>query len=253
MIAVPALTDAAVMTQREVRRGLRSIDGLITSMVLPVLILTMFVFVFGGAISTGGHYINYVVPGIIILCAGFGSASTAASVSLDMESGIIDRFKTMPIFGSSVLVGHVTASVIRNLVATTIVVGFALAYGFRPGGSLGGWLAAAGLLVLLIVALTWVACAIGLVVGPDAANAVTFVMLFLPYVSSGFVPTDSMPQVLHAFAEHQPITPIVESMRGWLMGTPVDGNGGLAVAWCVGVLAIGVVASAVLYRRRRAR
>jgi ABC-2 type transport system permease protein len=243
-------SDAGVMTGRELRRSIRSIDSLLTSMLLPVMILTMFVFVFGGAINTGTGYINYVVPGILLLCAGFGSASTAISVSQDMETGIIDRFKTMAIFGSSVLIGHVTASLLRNLCAGVIVVGFALAYGFRPGGSLAGWLGAIGLLVLFILAFTWVACAIGLLVGPDAANGVTFVMLFLPYVSSGFVPTETMPTALHAFAEHQPITPIVETLRGLLMGTPVDSNGPIAVAWCLGILAAGYASAAVLYRRR---
>jgi ABC-2 type transport system permease protein len=246
------LDDARVMTGRELRRGLRSVDSLLTSMLLPVMILTMFVFVFGGAINTGTGYINYVVPGILLLCAGFGAASIAVSVSQDMEKGIIDRFKTMPIFGSSVLYGHVTASILRNLVASVIVVGFAVAYGFRPGGSLAGWLGALGLLVLFILAFTWVACAIGLLVGPEAASGVTFVMLFLPYVSSGFVPTDTMPGVLHAFAEHQPITPIVETLRGLMMGASTGGNGPLAVAWCVGILVAGYAASTLLYRRRRA-
>jgi ABC-2 type transport system permease protein len=152
-----------------------------------------------------------------------------------------------------VLVGHVTASLLRNLVASTIVIGFALLYGFHPGGSPAGWLGAVGLLVLLILALTWVACAIGLLVGPEAASGLTFVMLFLPYVSSGFVPVDSMPAVLHAFAEHQPITPIVETMRGLLMGTPVGTDAPIAVAWCVAVLVAGYAGSAAIYRRRRGR
>src|SRR4051794_23884446 len=158
------------MTAREIRRSLRSVDSLLTSLMLPVVILTMFVFVLGGAISTDGRYINYVVPGIILLCAGFGSAATAVSVAQDMTTGTIDRFRTMPIFGSSVLVGHVAASVARNLVAGTIVIGFALLYGFRPSASAGQWLLAIALVVLFVLAFTWVACALGLVVGPEAAN-----------------------------------------------------------------------------------
>jgi len=246
------LLDSQVMTAREIRRSVRSIDALLTSLMLPVVILTMFVFVFGGAISTDGHYINYVVPGIILLCAGFGSAATAVSVAQDMTTGTIDRFRTMPIFGSSVLVGHVAASVARNLVAGTIVIAFALLYGFRPTASPGQWLLAIALVVLFVLAFTWVACALGLVVGPEAANGLTFLMIFLPYVSSGFVPTATMPGVLQAFAAHQPITPIVETLRGLLMGTPMDGTAGPAVAWCIGILVVGYAAAARLYTRRRA-
>jgi ABC-2 type transport system permease protein len=246
------LLDTQVMTAREIRRSLRSIDSLLTSLMLPVAILTMFVFVFGGAISSGGEYVNYVVPGIILLCAGFGSAATAVSVAQDMTTGTIDRFRTMPIFGSSVLVGHVAASVVRNLVAGAIVVGFALLYGFRPSASPTDWLLAIGLVVLFVLAFTWVACALGLVVGPEAANGLTFLMIFLPYVSSGFVRTDTMPVVLQAFATNQPVTPVVETLRGLLTGTPTSGTGRSAVAWCFGILLVGYVAATAIYKRRRA-
>jgi ABC-2 type transport system permease protein len=247
------LVDVQAMLGRELRRSLRSIDALLTSLLLPVKILTMFVFVFGGAINTGeSHYINYVVPGIILLCAGFGSASTAVSVSQDMTTGTIDRFRTLPIFGSSVLIGHVAASVMRNLAASTLVIGFAVVYGYRPNATLTGWIGAIALLVLFILAFTWVACALGLVVGPEAASGLTFVMLFLPYVSSGFVPTSTMPVVLQRFADHQPLTPIVETMRSLLTGTPVGSNGPAALAWCVGILAVGYALATLAYRRRRA-
>lgn len=244
--------DARVMTGREVRRSLRSVDALLTSLMLPVVILTMFVFVFGGAISRDGHYVDYVVPGIILLCAGFGSAATAVSVAQDMTTGTIDRFRTMPILGSSVLIGHVLASVLRNLAAGTIVIGFALLYGFRPTASPGQWALAIGLVVLFVLAFTWVACALGLVVGPEAANGLTFLMIFLPYVSSGFVPTATMPGALQAFAAHQPITPIVETLRGLLVGPPAEGTAGPAIAWCLAILVVGYVASARLFTRRRA-
>jgi ABC-2 type transport system permease protein len=247
-----ALVDSMVMTAREIRRSVRSIDALLTSLMLPVVILTMFVFVFGGAISTDGHYVDYVVPGIILLCAGFGSAATAVSVAQDMTTGTIDRFRTMPIFGSAVLIGHVLASVTRNLVAGAIVIGFAVLYGFRPTAAPGEWVLAMALVVLFVLAFTWVACALGLVVGPEAANGLTFLMIFLPYVSSGFVPTATMPGVLQAFAAHQPITPIVETLRGLLMGTPMDGSAGPSIAWCLGILVLGYAASARLYTRRRA-
>jgi ABC-2 type transport system permease protein len=246
------LVDSQTMLGRELRRNLRSFDALLTSLMLPIMILTMFVFVFGGAISTGGRYINYVVPGILLLCAGFGSASTAVSVAQDMTSGTIDRFRTLPIFGSSVLIGHVAASIVRNLVASTLVIGFALLYGFRPAASPLGWIGAVGLLVLFVLAFTWISCAVGLVVGPEAANGVSFVMLFLPYVSSGFVPTETMPVVLQRFAEHQPLTPIIETMRALLSDNPVGSNGPIAVAWLVGLLVVGYTLAALAYRRRPA-
>ncbi len=249
---VRAGVDVRTMVGREVRRSVRSIDSLLTSLIMPVMILTMFVFVFGGAIDTTGRYINYVVPGIILLCAGFGAASTAVSVAQDRHEGVVDRFRTLPIFATSVLIGHVLASVIRNLAASTLVLGFALLYGFRPSASLTEWLAAIALLAVFIVAFTWIACAVGLVVGAEAASGLTFVMLFLPYVSSGFVPTATMPVVLQRFAEHQPLTPIIEAMRGLLMGSPAPGDIVTAVVWCLAVMAIGYGLAVVAFRRRPA-
>jgi ABC-2 type transport system permease protein len=246
-----AIGDVAAMTGRELRRSVRSIDALLTALVLPVMILTMFVFIFGGALATGGRYIDYVVPGTILLCAGFGAAATATSVAQDMATGTIDRFRTMPIFRSSVLVGHVTASAVRNLAASTLVVGFALLYGFRASGTVLDWVLAAGLVALFIVAMTWIACAFGLVLSVDAAASLTFVMLFLPYVSSGFVPTETLPSVLRGFAEHQPLTPIIETVRALLTGTPVGSNGALALAWCLVLLAAGMAASVLGFRGRR--
>ena len=248
-----ALSDSRVMIGREVRHDLRSIDALVTGTAMPVLILTMFVFVFGGAITTGtGHYVDYVVPGVILLCAGFGSASTAVGVATDMKTGTIDRLRTLPIFAPAVLVGHVVASVIRNLGATTIVIAFALLYGFRSPASIPGWLLAVGMIVLCVPAFTWISCSVGLVVGPEAASGLTFVLLFLPYVSSGFVPTASMPAGLRWFANHQPLAPVTETVRSLLLGTPVH-HGTAAVIWLVGVMAAGQTAAISLHRRRPAR
>ena len=246
-----AVLDSRVMVGRELRRATRSIDSMLTGMMMPVMILTLFVYVFGGAINTGGEYINYVVPGIILLCAGFGSAATAVSVAQDKESGTIDRFRTMPILGSAVLIGHVVASLVRNLVAAALVVGVAIAYGFRPTSSPVAWLLAVGLVILYVLAFTWLSCAVGLLVSPDAANGLTFVLLFLPYVSSGFVPTSSMPKALHAFAEHQPLTPIIETMRALLTGHPVGNNGVIAAAWCIALMIVGQISSSRIHARRR--
>jgi ABC-2 type transport system permease protein len=243
------LADVAAMTARELRRTVRSVDMLITSLVIPVSIMLVFVIVFGGAISRDGTYINYVVPGTLILCSGFGSAITAVSVAKDMESGIIDRFRTMPIFGASVLVGHVVASILRNLASIAIVLAVAFALGYRPAATPAGWVLIALYLMLVIASFTWLSCAGGLVLSQEAAGSINFVFLFVPYVSSGFVAADTMPVWLQGFADNQPFTPIIETLRSLLNGTTPT-NGWFALAWLVGFLLVSLVASIVLFRRR---
>jgi len=245
-----ALTDILAMVDREFRRSLRSIDALMTSLLIPVSILLVFVVVFGGAIEQDGDYINYVVPGILILCTGFGSAGTAVSVAQDMQSGTINRFKTLPIFGPSVLIGHVVASVIRNLVASLLVMIVAFALGFRSDAGIGDWLMATGLLVLVILAFTWLACLGGLVLSVDACNGINFVFLFLPYVSSGFVDPGTMPGWLQGFAKHQPFTPIIETLRAAMTGSDTGSNAWQALAWMVGILIVSYLGATALYRRR---
>ena len=245
-----ALTDILAMVDREFRRSLRSIDALMTSLLIPVSILLVFVVVFGGAIEQDGDYINYVVPGILILCTGFGSAGTAVSVAQDMQSGTINRFKTLPIFGPSVLIGHVVASVIRNLVASLLVMIVAFALGFRSDAGIGDWLMATGLLVLVILAFTWLACLGGLVLSVDACNGINFVFLFLPYVSSGFVDPGTMPGWLQGFAKHQPFTPIIETLRAAMTGSDTGSNAWQALAWLVGILIVSYLGATALYRRR---
>jgi ABC-2 type transport system permease protein len=244
------LTDVGAMVGRELRRTIRSVDMLITGLALPALIMCVFVIIFGGAAEHDGHYIQYVVPAILILCAGFGSAVTAVSVAKDMRAGIINRFRTMPIFGASVLVGHVVASVLRNLVSSAIVIGVALVLGFRPSADVTHWIFAAFYLAFAITAFTWLCCAAGLVLSEEAAGSVNFVFLFLPYLSSGFVPIDTMPDWLHGFARAEPFTPIIETMRAFVNNTNPGTNGWLALAWLGGVLVAGYFASLVLFRRR---
>jgi ABC-2 type transport system permease protein len=245
--------DAAVLIGRSLRHSARSIDAMITAVVLPVLILLLFVFVFGGAIEVGGAYVDYVVPGIILLCAAYGSATTAVGVTQDMTTGVIDRFRSLPIVSSAVLTGHVVASVLRNLVSTGIVVGVALLIGFRPTAGPLQWLGVVGVLLLFMTGISWLGAAVGLLArSPEAAGAFSFVVLFLPYASSAFVPPDTMPGFLRGFAEHQPTTPIIETLRGLLLGTPIGGSGPLAVAWCAGMILLGAVGAAVLFRRRTA-
>ncbi|WP_166350434.1 ABC transporter permease [Phytoactinopolyspora limicola] len=249
-----AVSDALVLVGRGMRHTIRNLDALFMSVFLPIMLLVLFVYVFGGAIEVGTEYINYVVPGIILLCAGFGAAVTAVNVTNDMATGVIDRFRTLPIANWIVVFGHVVASMARNLFATGLVISLALVMGFRPTGSVLDWLGAVGVIALFILTMTWVSVMFGLIAkSPDAASGFTFFILFLPYVSSAFVPTDTMPSVLHGFAEHQPITPIIETVRGLLMGTPIGNNAWLAVAWCVGILVIVVPVSGQLFRRRTSR
>ncbi|MFD6755135.1 MULTISPECIES: ABC transporter permease [Micromonospora] len=244
-------TQTAVMISRCVRLSRRNVDALLTSLVLPVLLMLLFVYLFGGAIETGSAYVTYVVPGVLLLCAGFGAAGTAVSVTTDLTEGMIERLRTMDVGATSILAGHVVASVARNLVATTLVLAVAVAIGFRPAVAPLRWLAAAGLLVLFVLAVSWVSAAFGLLARtPEAASGYTFLVMFLPYPSSAFVPVETMPRWVRGFAEHQPVTPVIESLRGLLLDTPVGSAPAHALAWFLGILALGVVLSAVLFRRR---
>lgn len=252
MNATRTLQDSATMLDRNIRHTLRSPDTMIMTVVLPVMILLMFVFVFGGAMDVGpGAYIDYVVPGIILLCASFGASTTALALSTDVAEGIIDRFRTMAIARSAVLTGHVAESVIRNLITSAIVIVVAVVLGFRPTADPLRWLGVFGVLAMFVFALSWLAAALGLLApNPEAANGFTFVFMFLPYVSSAFVPTSSMPTWLHWYAENQPVTPVIETLRGLLMGTPIGDSWMLAVLWCAGIGLVGYIAAGALFRRQ---
>ena len=246
-----AASDSLTLIGRNVRHTLRSIDAMTTAVALPVMILLLFTYVFGGAIATPGDYLDYVVPGIILLAAGFGSASTAVAVCEDMTTGVVDRFRSMAIGGSAVLAGHVVASVLRNLVSTALVVAVALVLGFDPHASALDWLAVAGLLLAFMTAVSWLAACVGLIArSAEAANAFAFVVMFLPYVSSAFVPTSTMPAGLRWFAEHQPVTPVVDAVRALTLGKPVGADAWSGLAWCAAVAIAGCAGAAVLFRRR---
>jgi ABC-2 type transport system permease protein len=247
------LSDWATMAGRSLRMARRNVDVLMTSLLLPVLILVLFVYLFGGAIQTGTRYVTYVVPGVLLLSAGFGASMTAVSVTHDMTGGIIDRFRSMDVAGASVLAGHVAASVIRNLASTVLVFAVAFAIGFRPSAGPLDWLAALGVLVLFIGAISWLSAAVGLLArSPEAAGGFSFLVMFLPYPSSAFVPIDTMPTWLHGFAANQPVTPVIETLRGLLLGLPVGTSPARAVAWSLGILVASVAVSGVLFRRRTA-
>ena len=247
-----AVADSRVMIVRSLRHTVRNVDVMLTAVMLPVVLMLLFVYVFGGAMNTGTpDYVNYVVPGIILLCAGFGAGSTAISVAGDMENGIISRFRSMPITSSAVVTGHVVASVVRNLVATALVLCVAFAVGWRPDAVLIEWVAALGVVVLFILAISWLSAAFGLLLKTvEAANAYTFILLFLPYVSSAFVPTSTMPSWLHGFAEHQPVTPVIETLRGLWMGTPIGNDAWLAIAWSSAILLGSYAWATWLFRNR---
>jgi ABC-2 type transport system permease protein len=251
-----AISDSRAMTGRCLRRSLRDPEAFFTALTLPIVLLLLFVYVFGGALSGGGSYVNYIVPGLIVLCAGFGAGTTAVAVATDMSNGIVDRVRSMPVFGSSLLVGHVVASLARNLVATALVIAAGLLIGWRPTASVLDWLAALGMVLLFITAISWLAAAVGLLArSAEAATAFTMVLMFVPYVSTAFVPADTMPTALADFARHQPFTPIIETMRGLWMGStstgaPVGREAAIAVTYCVAILAISAIAAARLFRER---
>lgn len=251
-----ALSDTQVMITRCVRRSLRDPEAFFTALMLPVMLMLLFVYIFGGDLNTGGAYVDYVVPGLIVLCAGFGAGTTAVAVATDMSSGIVDRFRSMPILASSILGGHIVASLARNLLATALVIGVGLGVGWRPTASVAAWLAAAGMIVAFILAMSWLAAAFGLLVrGAEAANAATFVFMFLPYISTAFVPVRTMPAVLRPIAQNQPFTPLIETIRGLWMGHTSTGaavghEAWIAVAYCGGILIVACAVASWLFRHR---
>ena len=249
-----ALTAESTFIARSMRHSLRDVEALLMSVMLPVMLMLMFTWVFGNAIDPSGGYVDYVVPGIILLCAGFGASSTAVAVSRDMTMGIIDRFRTMPIRSGAVLTGHVVASLVRNLFATAVVIAVGLLVGFRPSANPLEWLAAFGVVALYILAITYLFAAIGLAAStPEAATGYGFIILFLPYISSAFVPVETMPDWLQPIAEYQPITPVIEAIRALLMDQPVGDHVLWAVVWCVAIVAVSVVWGAWLFRRKAGR
>ncbi|NEE01376.1 ABC transporter permease [Phytoactinopolyspora halotolerans] len=248
------IADAWVLIGRSLRHTVRNGDALFMGVFLPMMLLLLFVYVFGGALEAGiaqSDYVDYVVPGVILLTAGFSAATTAVSVTTDMTTGVMDRFRSLPITNWIVVLGHVVASLARNLFSTALVVGVALLIGFRPSASFLDWVAAVGVISLFILMMTWVSVMFGLIAkSADAASGFTFFILFLPYMSSAFVPVETMPAALRGFSEHQPITPIIETVRGLLMGTPIGDSAWQAVVWTVGILVIVIPVSARLFRRR---
>jgi len=247
------LADTGVLTGRSLRHILRSPDTIITTAVTPVALMLLFTYVFGGAIDIGpsGSYIDYMLPGILLITIASGTAYTAYRLFLDLQGGIVARFRSMPISRSSVLWAHVLTSLAATVASLAIVIGVALLMGFRTGASVLAWLAAFGILVLFTLALTWIAVSAGLSAKTvDGASAFSYPLIFLPFISSAFVPTESMPAPVAWFAEHQPVTSIVVSLRALFAGEPVGSSIWIALVWLIGILVVAYVAAVAVYRRR---
>ncbi|QXC59395.1 ABC transporter permease [Aquihabitans sp. G128] len=248
------LRDTTTLLGRSLRHVLRSPDTIITTAITPIAMLLVFVYVFGGSVDTGGvRYVNYLLPGILLITVASGVAYTALRIHTDVSSGIFERFQSMPIARSAVLWGHVVTSVIANLVSLVLVVLVAVAIGFRsPAGPLA-WLAVLGIVLLFTLALTWLAVSAGLAATtPDGAGAFAYPLLFLPFLSSAFVPTAGMAGPVRWFAEHQPVTAIVDTLRDLYAAEPVGSELWSTLAWCVGLLVAAHVLAARTYRRRLA-
>ena len=253
MSATHAVADTAVLTGRSLRHILRSPDTIITTAVTPIAMMLLFVYVLGGAIDTGSDepYVTYLLPGILLMTIASGVAYTSYRLFLDLQGGIVERFQSMPIGRSAVLWGHVLTSLVANAVSLAIVVAVALAMGFRSGAGVLAWLGAAGILLLFTVALTWLAVVAGLSAKTvDGASAFSYPLIFLPFISSAFVPTDSMPGPVAWFAENQPVTSIVNAIRAILDGQPAGGTLWVALAWCLGLLVVAYAWAVATYRRR---
>lgn len=252
MTTTQFFTDTAVLTGRTLQHVTRSVDTIITTAVTPIAMLLLFVYVLGGAIRTGSEsYVTYLLPGILLITIASGIAYTAFRLFSDMQSGMFERFQSMPISRSGALWAHVLTSLVANLVSIAVVVGVALLIGFRSGAGVLAWLAVVGILVVVTLALTWVAVIAGLTASSvEGASAFSYPLIFLPFISSAFVPTESMPGPVRWFAENQPVTSIVDTIRALLAQEPVGGEIGVALAWCAGILVVAYLAAMATYRRK---
>jgi ABC-2 type transport system permease protein len=244
--------DTAVLTGRTMRHVTRSPDTIITTAIMPIAIMVLFVYVFGGAIETGSvSYVNYMLPGILLITIASGISYTAFRLFNDLQGGIFERFQSMPIARPGVLWAHVLTSLAASVISLVLVIGVALAMGFRTGAGVLAWLAVVGILLLFTLALTWIAVIPGLTAkSVDGASAFSYPLIFLPFISSAFVPTDKMPGPVRAFADNQPVTSIVDTIRHLFAGQPVGAGIWTALAWCVGILVIAYVLAGIAYRRR---
>lgn len=254
------MRDSMTMLRRDIRHSLRNLMMTLSGVLTPVIMLALFNYFFGGALGAGlggaahGAYINYVAPGILIMTVGSGCETTAVNLVMDMNEGIIARFRTMAIARASVLTGQVLGSLLRTMMSVVLVTGVAILMGFRPTTNPAAWIAALGIIALFTFGVTWMGIVFGLVgKSPAGANSLSLLFLLLPFTSSAFVRTDSMPGAVRWFADYQPITPVTDTLRGLLLGTPIGNSAILAVAWCVGLAVLGYVWARAVYNRNSAR
>jgi ABC-2 type transport system permease protein len=245
-------SDMGIMLGRSMRHIFRSMDTIITVTIMPIAFMLLFVYVFGGAIQTGmGNYVNYLLPGILLMAIASGTAYTSYRLFMDMQRGIFERFHSMPIARSTVLWGHVLTSLVSNAVSVVIIILVALIMGFRSSAGVLSWLAVAGILSLFTLALTWIAAIAGLsATSVDGAGAFAYPIILLPFISSAFVPTESMPSAVRAFAENQPVNSIVESIRVLLSDQPLGNDIWVALAWCVGIMLVAYFFAMLVYKKR---
>lgn len=247
--------NTGILTGRLMKHILRSPDTIITVAITPIAIMLLFVYVFGGAVkmSLGAdvNYINYQLPGILLMAVASGIAYTAYRLFLDMQKGLFSRFNSMPISRSSVLWSHVLTSLLSNMLTVVIIILVALIMGFRSYAGILNWLAAVGIIALYTLALTWIAVIAGLTAkSMEAASSFSYLLLFLPFLSSAFVPTETMPKVIRVFAENQPVTSIVESIRSLLNSEPVGNDIWIALTWCLGITVVAYIFAMKVYRRK---
>jgi ABC-2 type transport system permease protein len=249
-------SDSIVMTRRSVTHIIRSLDQVMSLILFPIMFMLLNRYVLGGAIDTGDvSYANYLFAGILVQTLAFGANYTTINLAVDMKEGIVDRFKSLPMASSALLIGHITADLFRNVISGVIIILVGFMVGFRPNASATEWLLVFGLAMLFTLAISWLSAILGLMVKSlEAAQWIGFVVIFpLTFISSAFVPTETMPTVLRAFAENQPITHVIDAMRSWLVGTPMGDSGWLALVWSIGIIVVSVPIAAALFRRRTPR
>lgn len=250
------VSDALVMTKRSIMHITRSLDQVLSLILFPVMFMLLNRYVLGGAIDTGEvSYANYLFAGILVQTLAFGANYTTINLAVDMKEGIVDRFKSLPMASSALLVGHIVADLFRNIISGVIIILMGFLVGFRPTAGVSEWLLVFGLAMLFTLAISALSAILGLIVKSlEAAQWIGFVLIFpLTFISSAFVPTDTMPAALQAFAENQPVTHVIDTMRHFLVGTPLDNSGWLSVIWCAAILVVSIPVAALMFRRHTSR
>jgi ABC-2 type transport system permease protein len=248
-----ALSDSYVLAKRSIKHITRNLDQLFSVALFPIMFFLLFRYVFGGAIDTGDlSYANYLVAGILVQMLAFGANYTTLNLAIDLQRGIVDRFRSLPMARSALLVGHVGADLFRNTISGLIVLGVSFLLGFQPVAGPVEWLLVLALAILFSLAISWLSAIMGLLVkSMEAAQWTGFIIIFpLTFVSSAFVPTDTMPEALRFFAENQPLTHVIEAIRGWLVGSPIGNSGWLGFAWCIGIIIVSIPVATWLFRRQ---